>query len=90
MKRLILLSLVLVSPAFAQEDAEEPETFEGRRVIRPKESRIDFEKEVSVDGTLSGPGIIQVTEARRGVFNPLIKLRVSFDEEMLASVDAVK
>lgn len=51
---------------------------------------IDIEQDLALTAVLAKPGGIAFNETPRGVFNPLIRLRQNFDEELEASVDEVK
>tara|TARA_A100001015_G_scaffold255612_1_gene297168 strand:- start:679 stop:930 length:252 start_codon:yes stop_codon:yes gene_type:complete len=83
MKTLFLLSL-LSSNALADEPKqEEPQ------VIYKQKTEIDFEG-VEIEGELVKPQGSLVLERQRGKFNPLIKLRTDFDDEMDQSVKEVK
>lgn len=71
--------------AFAQEvDAES-----GRQIKYKERTEIDFEG-VDVTGELVKPQGQLLLDRRKAEFNPLIKLRPNFDEEMKASVDEIK
>ena len=81
--RCLLLTSALVSmPAFAQ-DEEEP------KVVYKSRTEIDFEG-VEVDGELVKPQGALLLDRKRANFNPLIKLRTDFDDEMDKSVDEIK
>ena len=81
--RCLLLTTALVSmPAFAQ-DEEEP------KVVYKSRTEIDFEG-VEVDGELVKPQGALLLDRKRANFNPLIKLRTDFDDEMDKSVDEIK
>lgn len=84
MKRLIPLVL-LVAPALAPaQDAE------GDQDVRYKErTEIDFE-EVDVSGELIKPQGQLLLERKKASFNPLIRFREDFNEEMRQSIDEVK
>ena len=81
-RNLILAATFFSAPAFAQ-DEEEP------KVIYKSKTEIDFEG-VEVDGELVKPQGALLLDRKRANFNPLIKLRTDFDEEMDKSVDEVK
>ena len=82
-QRLLLTAAAFLSaPAFAQ-DAEEP------KVVDKSRTEIDFEG-VEVDGELVKPQGALLLDRKRANFNPLIKLRTDFDDEMDKSVDEVK
>ncbi len=81
--RCLLLTSALVSmPAFAQ-DEEEP------KVVYKSKTEIDFEG-VEVDGELVKPQGALLLDRKRANFNPLIKLRTDFDDEIDKSVDEIK
>ena len=81
--RCLILTASFVSfPAFAQDD-EEP------KVVYKSRTEIDFEG-VEVDGELVKPQGALLLDRKRANFNPLIKLRTDFDEEMDKSVDEIK
>ncbi len=79
---LMAATAFLSAPAFAQ-DAEEP------KVVYKSRTEIDFEG-VEVDGELVKPQGALLLDRKRANFNPLIKLRTDFDDEMDKSVDEVK
>jgi hypothetical protein len=81
--RFLLLTATFVSaPAFAQDD-DEP------KVVYKSRTEIDFDG-VEVDGELVKPQGALLLDRKRANFNPLIKLRKDFDDEMDKSVDEVK
>jgi hypothetical protein len=69
--------------AFADDTKEEP------KVIYKERTEIDFEG-VEIAGELVRPQGSLVIERKRAKFNPMIKLRTDFDDEMDKSVDEVK
>ena len=71
------------SPALAQDDDS------GRSVKYKERTEIDFEG-VDVTGELVKPAGSLLLDRRKASFNPLIKLREDFNEEMKTSVDEVK
>lgn len=75
------LGLFVAGPAFAQDD--------GRSVKYKERTVIDFEG-VDVTGELVKPQGQLLLDRRKADFNPLIKLRTNFNEEMKQSVDQVK
>lgn len=79
-----ILSLVILGFANAAyaEDSEPIIKYQER-------TEIDFES-VDVNGELVKPEGILTTERTTAVFNPLIKLRYDFNEEMSQSVNDVK
>tara|TARA_Y100001978_G_C23580179_1_gene378577 strand:- start:381 stop:635 length:255 start_codon:yes stop_codon:yes gene_type:complete len=81
-RSLIMTAALFSAPAFAQ-DEEEP------KVVYKAKTEIDFEG-VEVDGELVKPQGALLLDRKRANFNPLIKLRTDFDDEMDKSVDEVK
>lgn len=77
--------------AFAQDDegGSEGTDSSGRKVIYKSKTEIDFEG-LEVAGELVKPSGALLLDRKRASFNPLIKLRTDFNEEMDASVDQVK
>ena len=69
------------SVAFAQD--------EDRKVIYKDKTEIDFE-DVDVEGDLKKPHGAYLLDRRRGNFNPLIKIRTDFNDQILRSVDEVR
>lgn len=86
MTRLTAVFALFLSPlAFAQE-VEAPET---QKVKYKDRTELDFDG-VELSASADKPGLELVTVPRQGDFNPLIKLRSSFSNEMKQSVDEVK
>ncbi len=84
MIRFLLLSLLITpSLALANEGEEEP------KVVYKQRTEIDFEG-VEIEGELVKPQGQLVLDRRHAKFNPMIKLRVDFDQEMEDSVKEVK
>jgi len=79
-----LLALGLSSSAYAQDDADA-----GRQIKYKERTEIDFEG-VDVTGELVKPAGALLIDRRKAQFNPLIRLRLDFNEEMKASIDEVK
>jgi hypothetical protein len=78
----IALSLTFVAPvALAQSD--EPD------VRYRKKTEIDFE-DVSIDGELKKPHGAYLLDKRQSSFNPLIRLKENFSQEMIDSVNQVR
>ena len=72
---------MLSSTALAQED--------DRKVVYKQKTEIDFEG-LEVAGELVKPQGALLLDRKRANFNPLIRLRTDFDEEMAQSVDEIK
>jgi hypothetical protein len=81
MKYLVLF--MLSGFAYADETEEEP------KVIYKERTEIDFEG-VEIAGELVRPQGSLVLERKRAKFNPMVKLRTEFDDEIDWSVDEVK
>lgn len=79
----LALGLFTAAPALAQDEG-------GEREIKYKERTvIDFEG-VDVSGELIKPSGALLMDVKREQFNPLIRLRENFNDEMRASIDEVK
>ena len=83
----VLLAL-LVSAAFAVPVMAQDEESDAN-VRYKKKTEIDFE-DVSVDGELKKPHGAYLLDKRQSSFNPLIRLKENFNEEMLNSVNQVR
>lgn len=81
----------LALPAFAQEapPAAEEDSDSGRQIKYKERTEIDFEG-VDVTGELVKPQGQLLLDRRKANFNPLIKLRENWNEEMRQSVDEIK
>jgi hypothetical protein len=91
MSRLALVLLAVpffATPAFAA-DEDEVDADSGRAVKYKSRTEIDFE-DVEVSGELVKPEGSLLLDRKRASFNPLIKLRTEFNDEMKASVDEVE
>ena len=80
--RYIVLFL-LSGVAFANDSEEEP------KVVYKERTEIDFEG-VEVQGELVKPQGSLLLERKHAKFNPMIKLRTDFDDEMDKSVQEIK
>ena len=87
----IALSGTLSGPAFAQDSSETTAGTDdaGQKVLYKKKTEIDFEG-LDVSGELVKPSGMLLLDRKRAAFNPLIKIRSDFNEEMAASVDEIK
>ncbi len=65
--------------------AEEPSPI----IVYKQETEIDFEA-IDIEGQLVKPEGILTTERVSATFNPLIRLRMDWDEEITQSVDEIK
>ncbi len=80
------LSLTAPSVALAQDEVDADS---GRAVKFKERTEIDFDA-LDVTGELVKPSGGIVAERRRAQFNPLIQLRLEFDDEIKRSVNEVK
>ena len=80
----VAASIGLSAPAFAQDEEDAD-----RKVVYKSKTEIDFEG-LNVDGELQKPQSALVLDRKKASFNPLIKLRLDFNEEMEQSIDEVK
>jgi hypothetical protein len=81
----ILFIFALLFPLSAHAQDEE----ESRKVIYKQRTEIDFDS-VDVNGKLIKPAGALLIDRKRAKFNPLIRLRTDWREEMKKSIDKVK
>lgn len=86
--RVLVIALLSLgsAAAFAQ---DEEEGGDGKKVQYKAKTEIDFEG-LDVSGELVKPAGSVVAETKRAAFNPLIRLRTDFAQEMVESVDEIK
>lgn len=77
-----MLNLILFSSFLYAEETEQ-------QVVYKQRTEIDFES-VDVEGMLVKPEGQLITEREVATFNPMIKLRMNFDEEISQSVNSIK
>ena len=82
MKKLLLIGLLFSAPVMA-DDTEEP------KVIYRKKTEIDFEN-LDIEGELVKPQGALLLERKKANFNPLIKLRKDFTQEINQSVGDIQ
>lgn len=80
-------TLFLAGAAYAQDEGGDDSG--GRKVLYKERTEIDFEG-LEVAGELVKPSGALLLDRKRASFNPLIKLRTDFNEEMNQSVDQIK
>ena len=80
---LIILALFLAQPANAKDEQED------RKIQYKQKTEIDFEG-LDVNAALIKPSGSLVLERKQASFNPLIKLRTNFNEEIDKSTDEIK
>ena len=77
-----MLNLILFSSFLYAEETEQ-------QVVYKQRTEIDFES-VDVEGMLVKPEGQLITEREVATFNPMIKLRMNFNEEISQSVNSIK
>jgi len=83
MRYLILAPLLLLAgDAIADDDGE-------KKVVYKQVSTIDFE-DLEIEGILIKPQSALVLERKKASFNPLIKLRTDWNDEIEKNLDEVK
>ncbi len=86
----VLLSMgVLFALSGGVAMAQDEEGGGGQKVIYKEKTEIDFEG-LEVAGELVKPSGALLLDRKRASFNPLIKLRTDFNDEMDRSVDQIK
>jgi hypothetical protein len=84
--RILLAVIGLSAPAVASaQDTDDS----GRQIKYKERTEIDFEG-VDVNGELVKPAGQLLLDRRKANFNPLIRIRENFSEEMKQSIDEVK
>ena len=78
-----LFTIILSSAAYA----EEPE--DNENIVYKQKTEIDFEG-LEIEGALVKPQGALLLDRKKASFNPLIKLRTDWDEEMSDSVNEIK
>jgi len=68
----------------------EPTSSEDSQITYKKEMTVDFEKGLEVDGQMIRPSGTTIRERTTAKFNPLVKLRVEFNQEMMDSANNIK
>lgn len=82
-----MLLLLLAGIAWAGDDIERDD--DGKKVVYRSKTEIDFEG-LEIEGVLQKPQSALVLERKKANFNPLIKLRTDWSEEITQSVDEIK
>ena len=82
-----MILLLLVSMALASDDVERDA--DGNRVVYKSKTEIDFE-DLEIEGILQKPQSALVLERKKASFNPLVKLRTDWHEEISHSTNEVK
>ena len=79
-----MLLLLLVNLAFAGDDDSED-----RKIIYRQKTEIDFEG-LEIEGILQKPQSSLIIDRKKASFNPLIKLRTNWNDEIESSTDEIK
>ena len=82
-------TIVLILGLFAADVRAEDKNEESEKVIYKSTTEIDFEG-LDIDAEIVKPQGSLVLERRRAAFNPLIQLRINWNEEIAQSTDDVK
>lgn len=82
-----MLLLLLAGIAWAGDDIERDD--DGKKVVYRSQTEIDFD-DLEIEGVLQKPQSALVLERKKANFNPLIKLRTDWSEEITQSVDEIK
>ena len=86
LKKIFILSVALLTPATAYAgDSEDSD----RKVVYRTKTEIDFE-DLEIEGILQKPQSALILERKKASFNPLVKLRTDWKDEMEQSVDEIK
>ena len=86
LKKILLFSLIFLS---SDVKAEDPTNEQERRIIYKSKTEIDFES-VELQGALTKPQGSLVVERKQSSFNPLIKLRENFNQEIEQSTKEIR
>ncbi len=86
LRKFLILSLIFLSSDVAHAGDEEESD---RKVVYKSKTEIDFE-DLEIEGILQKPQSALVLERKKANFNPLIKLRTDWKDEMESSVDEIK
>jgi hypothetical protein len=78
----IIFLLISSSIAFADEKTDD-------KVVYKSTTEIDFDS-LNIDGEIIKPQGTLVMERRRATFNPMIQIRLNWNEEIANSTDDVK
>ncbi len=81
-----MIFLILAQLAYA---GDEPETSESRQITYKQKTEIDFE-DLEIEGVLQKPQGALILDRKQASFNPLIKLRTDWNQEIDQSTQDVK
>ena len=82
-------TIALILGLFAADVRAEDKSEESEKVVYKSTTEIDFEG-LDIDAEIVKPQGSLVLERRRAAFNPLIQLRINWNEEIAQSTDDVK
>lgn len=81
----VLFFITLMVPSAYAGDSDKKE----ESVVYKQKTEIDFE-ELEVEGTLQKPQSALVLERKKASFNPMINLRMDWNQEIDESIDEIK
>ena len=82
-------SLIFISILFFAQPAKAGDEEEDRKVVYKQKTEIDF-SDLNVEAALVKPQGILTIERKQASFNPLIKLRSNFNQEIDDSTQEIK
>lgn len=82
-----MIIFLLTSLAFADDSDENKD--DSRKVVYRQKTEIDFEG-LEIEGILQKPQSSLVIDRKKASFNPLIKLRTNWSDEIESSTDEIK
>lgn len=83
-------TILLLFSALSLSIVNEPANVGETQIIYEKKMIMDFEKGLEVDGQMIRPSGSTIRERTSAKFNPLVKLRVEFNQEMQDSANNIK
>lgn len=87
LSRSIFLTIVLSLTNFAH--ANDSEDSDDRKVVYKSKTEIDFEG-LEVDALVQKPQSQLILERKKASFNPLVKIRTEWNDEIEESIDEAK
>ena len=82
-----MIMFLLASLALADDSDENQDS--NRKIIYRQKTEIDFEG-LEIEGILQKPQSSLVIDRKKASFNPLIKLRTNWNDEIESSTDEIK
>ena len=83
-------TIILLFSSISLAIVNEPANSEEAKITYKKEMTVDFEKGLEVEGQMIRPSGSTIRERTTAKFNPLVKLRVEFNQEMKDSANNIK